>query len=64
MEYEYEHLMFLRAGYKFNYDADGFTAGLGVQQTFGGMRLFVDYSYAALGYQLGNIHRIGVGAGF
>jgi len=64
VEYEYAGMVALRAGYKFNYDADGFTAGLGVKQTLGGTRFSVDYSYGALDYELGRVHRISIGAGF
>jgi hypothetical protein len=64
MEYEFGGIAALRAGYKFNYDADGFTAGVGVRQDLGGTRLSVDYSYGAMDYSLGNVHRITIGAGF
>lgn len=63
-EYEFAGAVAFRAGYKINYDADGFTAGLGVKQTLGGIRLFVDYSYGSLAYSLGNVQRISIGAGF
>ncbi len=64
MEYMYANVVALRMGYKFNYDADGFTAGVGVQQTFAEMQLTFDYSYGALSYNLGNVHRISLGVGF
>jgi hypothetical protein len=64
MEYEFSQMVALRVGYKFNYDADGFTAGMGVKQTVGAVRLSVDYSYGALSYNLGNVHRISLGVGF
>ncbi len=64
MEYEFQDLVALRGGYKFNYDADGFTAGIGVRQVLAGTRLSFDYSYGALDYQLGSVHRISIGAGF
>ncbi len=64
VEYEYAGMFALRAGYKFNYDADGFTAGLGVRQTLAGTRFSIDYSYGALDYELGRVHRISIGAGF
>jgi len=63
-EYEFAGAVAFRAGYKINYDADGFTAGLGVKQTFSGIRLIVDYSYGSLNYSLGNVQRISIGAGF
>ena len=64
MEYCYANVVALRMGYKFNYDADGFTAGVGVQQTFSDMQLTFDYSYGALSYNLGEAHRISLGVGF
>jgi hypothetical protein len=64
MEYAYANVIALRMGYKFNYDADGFTAGVGVQQTFAEMQLTFDYSYGALSYNLGEVHRISLGVAF
>lgn len=64
LEYEFSDVVALRAGYKVGYDADGFTAGLGVKHSFGDMRLAVDYSYGSLQYNLGNVQRISIGAGF
>ena len=64
MELSYAEMFFLRAGYKVNYDADGLTAGVGVRQTLGGTRFSIDYSYGALDYELGQVHRISIGAGF
>jgi hypothetical protein len=64
VEYEFAGIVAFRGGYKFNYDADGITAGVGVKQNFAGAQLSVDYSYGALEFQLGNVHRISIGAGF
>ncbi len=64
LEYEYSQMIALRAGYKINYDADGFTAGVGVHQSFGKMSLTFDYSYGSMNYNLGNVQRISVGVGF
>ena len=64
IEYEFAGTVALRGGYKFNYDADSFTAGIGVKQTLSGVKLAVDYSYSDLDYQLGSVHRISIGAGF
>ncbi len=63
MEYEYAGVFALRAGYKFNYDTQGFTAGGGIKETIGGVRLSLDYSYGAIGMFLGDVHRITIGAG-
>jgi hypothetical protein len=64
VEYVVASTVALRAGYKFNYDADGFTAGGGIKQTLGSMKLSFDYSFAALQHNLGNVHRISLGVGF
>jgi hypothetical protein len=63
IEYDYDNIVALRAGYKFNYDTEGFTAGLGIRQTITGVRFSLDYSYGSLGTYLGNVHRISLGAG-
>lgn len=64
VEYEFDGIVAFRAGYKFNYDADGLTAGVGVNQTLSGIHLSVDYSYGSLAYNLGSVQRISIGAGF
>jgi len=64
VEYVYAGKVALRAGYKFNYDADGFTAGVGFQQAVASTKFSFDYSYGALNYNLGNVHRISLGVGF
>ena len=61
MEYEYAELLALRAGYKFNYDFDGFTVGAGIKHAFEGLKLFADYSYGDMGVYLGNVQRISIG---
>jgi hypothetical protein len=64
VEYVFQNFVALRAGYKFNYDADGLTAGVGFQQTIAEGKFSFDYSYGALHYNLGNVHRISLGAAF
>jgi len=63
IEYEYAGVFSLRAGYKFNYDTEGFTAGVGIRESVDGVRLSVDYSFGAISMYLGNVHRISLGAG-
>jgi len=63
IEYEYAGVFAVRVGYKFNYDTEGFTAGGGLRETVGGVRLSLDYSYGAISMYLGNVHRISLGAG-
>ena len=64
IEYVFEGFVALRAGYKFNYDADGLTAGVGFQQSLADLKFSFDYSFGALHYNLGNVHRISLGAAF
>jgi long-subunit fatty acid transport protein len=64
LELSYAEMFALRLGYKANYDSERFTTGVGVRQTLGGTRFSIDYSYGALDYQLGQVHRISIGAGF
>jgi hypothetical protein len=49
LEYAFQDLFFLRGGYKFNYDEEGLTAGLGVRKDVGGIGLKVDYVYSDFG---------------
>jgi hypothetical protein len=64
MEYEFQHTLSLRAGYKINYDTDGFTAGIGFQHTSGPTKFVVDYSYGKMNTLLGDVHRISLGVKF
>ncbi|MBC8401376.1 MAG: PorV/PorQ family protein [Candidatus Marinimicrobia bacterium] len=60
LEWGYQDLLFIRTGYKFNYDTQGINFGMGVRiNNFRG-----DYSYASYGKYLLNIHRISAGIEF
>ncbi len=61
-EYEYQGVFALRAGYKFNYDVEGFTAGVGFKQPVGSVKLSIDYSYGTVGTYLGHVQRLSLGA--
>ncbi len=61
-EYAFDETVFLRLGYKFNYDSDGLAAGVGVQHSILGTRFGFDYSFGTMGKYLPNVHRISVGA--
>jgi len=63
IEYEFVRKFAVRAGYKFNYDFEGFTVGLGFRQEISAMMISFDYSYGSLGMYLGKVHRISLGAG-
>jgi len=56
MEYTYNQLLFLRAGYKFNYDEENLTAGAGVNLNLIGVAASFDYAYTNFGI-LGNVNR-------
>ena len=57
MEYSFRDLIFLRAGYKFNYDEEGLTFGFGLKAG----RLRFDYSYAEFGQYFHSVHRFTLG---
>lgn len=61
MEYGYHDSLFLRGGYRFNYDEEGLTAGLGVRTGIDGLRLRADYAYSAFGQFFGSVHRVSLG---
>ena len=61
MEYSIGETVYLRAGYKFYYDNDNMTAGIGVRQVLAGFPVSIDYSYGNMGEYLPSVHRIGVG---
>jgi len=61
IEYEYDAMFALRAGYKFNYDFDGLTLGAGLKHAMAGMQLAVDYSFGDMGTYLGNVQRLSLG---
>jgi hypothetical protein len=57
LEYSFYDVFALRAGYKFNYDVEGWTFGAGV--SFQGYRF--DYSFNDYGEYLGNVNRFTLG---
>ena len=62
MEYEYQGVLALRAGYKFHYDYEGLTLGGGIKHDLGSVGLSLDYSYGSIGTYLGHVQRISLGA--
>jgi hypothetical protein len=58
-EYAFRDLLYLRAGYKLNFDEEGLTYGFGL--AYGGIR--IDYSYSDFGEFLDAVHRFSVGFG-
>jgi hypothetical protein len=62
LEYGFMGMFFVRTGYKFNYDEEGFAAGLGVNVSLGGAgQLRADYAYSDFGEFFGSVNRITVG---
>ncbi|KPJ54019.1 hypothetical protein AMJ39_02350 [candidate division TA06 bacterium DG_24] len=59
-EYTVYQMLSFRGGYKINYDAETWSAGVGVQVPLGVMGVKVDYSYTDFGY-LSDIHRATLG---
>jgi hypothetical protein len=55
LEYGYNQLLFLRAGYKAGYDSQGATFGCGVKHG----KIHVDYAFLLVKNDLGDSHRIG-----
>jgi hypothetical protein len=63
LEYLYMDMFAIRGGYKFNYDEEGITAGLGVNYTFSGITGKIDYAYGDFGV-FDAVHRFSFGIGF
>ena len=62
LEYGFMDTVFLRGGYKFNYDEESFSAGLGLNTEMGGLGFQADYAYTAFGI-FEPVHRLTVGLG-
>ncbi len=58
LEYGFLETLYLRGGYKVNYDEEDFTAGLGVKFENSGYGIRADYAYAAFGGFFGSVNRI------
>jgi len=57
-EYALSDLLFLRGGYKLNYDEEGLCAGVGVNKMFGNFGVKFDYAFTDFGEFFGSVHRI------
>lgn len=62
-EYAFRNTVFLRGGYKFNYDEGGITAGLGFRWPSNQYTARIDISYTDFGL-LGSVLRFGLNASF
>ena len=63
LEYVFMDMFSLRGGYKFNYDIESFTAGLGFYYDISGVRVKADYSYSDMDF-FDAVNRFTVGLGF
>lgn len=57
LEFNFQEMFFLRGGYKFNYDEQGLTGGIGVDLGSGGFGVKADYAYTAFGI-FTDVHRV------
>jgi hypothetical protein len=62
-EYLFMKMFAFRVGYKFNYDEESFTAGLGFEKKVGGLQIKLGYAYSDLGV-FDNVNRISFGCSF
>lgn len=57
IEYGFENTLFLRGGYKMNYDEESFSLGVGVNY----INYRIDYAYSDFGDYLDSVHRFSFG---
>lgn len=62
-EFSFFDRLFLRGGYKYNYDDEKFAFGAGANLPFSGAAIFFDYAYSMFDI-LPSVHRISVGISF
>ena len=62
-EFAFFDRLFLRGGYKFNYDDEDYTFGAGANLPFSGMKISFDYAYSVYDI-LPSVHRISLGIDF
>jgi hypothetical protein len=60
LEFALKDLLFVRGGYKFNYDEEGLTAGIGVKKAFESFGARFDYTYTDFGI-FDNVNRFTMG---
>ncbi|MBN1349504.1 PorV/PorQ family protein [candidate division KSB1 bacterium] len=63
-EYWLKQIIAIRGGYKFNYDSESLTGGLGVRFGIGRLKAYLDYSMSDFGEYFDNINRINFGVQF
>ncbi len=62
-EYAFQEMIFLRGGYKLNFEEQGFSFGVGLNYEIAGVQTQFNYGYSAFGI-LGNINFLSLKAGF
>lgn len=62
-EYSLQSLFYVRAGYRFNYDEGGLSAGFGLSPIVINLNFRFDYAYTDYGDILGAVHRVSFGFG-
>ena len=62
-EYLFMDMIALRAGYKFNYDVEGFSAGAGFKKDLGGIKVGIDYAFSDSEF-FDSVNRLSVGISF
>lgn len=60
LEYGFKNILFLRTGYKINYDTQNLTAGFGLHYSM----FRINYSFANYGDYLDSVHRFSIGFNF
>ena len=63
LEYSFLDVFFLRGGYKFNYDEQGLTLGLGINYNMESIKGRIDYAYLDYG-RLSSVHMFTLGFGW
>lgn len=58
LEYAYDNTVFVRGGYKINYDLDSFTAGAGFKLNLNSTQYELNYAFAPAKEDVGQTHRI------
>lgn len=62
-EFSFFDRLFIRGGYKYNYDDENYTFGAGANLPFSGSLIYFDYAYSIFDI-LPGVHRISVGLSF
>ena len=57
LEYGFNNTLFLRGGYKMNYDSESFSLGFGIAYS----NIRMDYAYSDYGDYLDSVHRFSIG---